>query len=226
MARVRTAVLISGGGSNLQALLDAACEPGYPAEIVLVLSDVADAYGLERARRAGVATMAIDPRCLADRAAVEAAIDDALTASAIELLCLAGFMRILSEGFVARWHDRMLNIHPSLLPAFRGLRTHERAHAAGVRLHGCTVHLVRPALDDGPILVQGVLPVSPGDGGATLAARVLELEHRCYPRALRLWAGGLARLEDGRIVGAEAERLILHDELRRPAGAPDRSGSA
>lgn len=209
MARRRTAVLISGGGSNLQALLDAAREPDFPAEIALVVGNVPGVSGLERARRAGIAARTIDHRDFADRASFDGALDEALGEHAVDLVCLAGFMRVLTAGFVERWRDRLLNIHPSLLPAFPGLRTHERALAAGVRIHGCTVHLVRPTLDEGPILVQGVVPVAADDDAAALAARVLALEHRCYPLALRLWAGGSLRLDGERVSGAEATRLLV-----------------
>lgn len=209
MARQRVAVLISGNGSNLQALIDAAAAPGYPARIVLVLSNRPEAFGLERAARAGIPSRTVDHRSFADRAAFDATLDEALRQAEVDLVCLAGFMRILTDPFVERWQDRMLNIHPSLLPAFRGLRTHERALEAGVRVHGCTVHMVRPELDQGPIIVQGVVPVLDGDTARSLAARVLELEHRCYPAALALVAGGRT--------GAAGERLLLHPLL---AGAP------
>jgi phosphoribosylglycinamide formyltransferase 1 len=191
MARRRTAVLISGGGSNLQALLDATAAPGASATIALVVSNEPRAFGLERARRAGVATFVLDHRGFADRTAFEAELVRRLRDAGIDLICLAGFMRILTPVFVAGWLDRLLNIHPSLLPAFPGLHTHARALAAGVRVHGCTVHLVRPELDDGPILAQGIVPVLPGDDAASLAARVLEVEHRCYPLALEQVASGV-----------------------------------
>ena len=212
MARRRVAVLISGGGSNLQALLDAAAAPDHPAAITLVVSNVEGAFGLQRAARAGVPATCLDHRGFADRAAFDAALDAILREAGIELVCLAGFMRILTAGFVARWHDRLLNIHPSLLPAFPGLHTHARALAAGVRIHGCTVHLVRAALDDGPILVQGIVPVMEGDEEATLAARVLEVEHRCYPLALAGLASGRLTVAGERVRGGE-RRLILHPSL-------------
>lgn len=219
--RRRVAVLISGGGSNLQALVDAAASPDFPARIALVLSNRPDAGGLERAVRAGVPAEAVDHRGFATRELFEAALDARLRAAGAELVCLAGFMRVLTPGFVAAWRDRLLNIHPSLLPAFRGLHTHARALAAGVRIHGCTVHLVRPELDDGPVLVQGAAPVLPGDTEAALAARVLGLEHRCYPLALGLLASGRARVEGERVVIADeaaGERLVLHPRLARSFG--------
>ena len=221
MAQRRVAVLISGGGSNLQALIDATAQPGYPARIVLVVSNRPNAYGLERARRAGIAALAIDHRAFGSREAFEAEVEAALHAFGAELVCLAGFLRLLTRGFVEAWRDRMLNIHPSLLPAFRGLHTHTRALAAGVRVHGCTVHLVRFELDEGPVLAQGVVPVLDGDTEESLAARVLEVEHRCYPQALALFASGRARVEGERLLvtdEAAGERLVLHPLLReRPA---------
>jgi len=199
VARLKVAVLISGRGSNLQALIDACARPGFPAEISLVISNVAGVQGLERAERAGIATRVIAHRDFAERARFDAAIDAALAESHVELVCLAGFMRILGEAFVARWRDRLVNIHPSLMPAFKGLNTHERALAAGVRFTGCTVHFVRPAMDDGPIIVQAAVPILPGDDAERLAARVLEAEHEAYPLALRLIAEGRVRVVEERV---------------------------
>ena len=199
MGGLKVAVLISGRGSNLQALLDACADPAFPARIVLVISNVANAAGLQRAAAAGVPTAVVDHRAFAGRGAFEAALTDALAAAGADLVCCAGFMRVLTPGFVARWHDRLVNIHPSLLPAFPGLDTHARALAAGVRFAGCTVHYVRAEVDAGPIIVQAVVPVLPGDDEAALAARVLAAEHRCYPLALRLIAEGRATVEDGRV---------------------------
>ncbi len=190
MARLKTGILISGSGTNLQALLDAAGEPDYPAEIVLVISNKGDAFGLERAKAAGVATRVIDHREFADRAAFDAALDSALRQAGCEFVCLAGFMRILTAEFTARWRDRLINIHPALLPAFRGLGAQAQALAAGARIAGCTVHFVRPEMDAGPIIVQGAVPVLEGDDEARLSARILEVEHRIYPLALRLIAEG------------------------------------
>jgi formyltetrahydrofolate-dependent phosphoribosylglycinamide formyltransferase len=188
--RRRTAVLISGRGSNLAALLAAAKDPPYPAEIALVVSNVPGAGGLALAEAGGVATVTIDHKSFHDRAAHEAAILDVLEAAEIELVCLAGYMRKLTPLLVGRYAGRMLNIHPSLLPAFPGLHTHERALAAGAKLHGCTVHLVTEGLDEGPIVAQAVVPVLPDDTADTLAARVLVQEHIIYPRALALLASG------------------------------------
>jgi phosphoribosylglycinamide formyltransferase 1 len=190
VARRRVAVLISGGGSNLQALVDAAAQPGASFRVVLVVSNRSDAFGLVRTERARIPARVIEHARFASRPAFEAEVAAALDEAGAELVCLAGFMRVLTAGFVERYRDRMLNIHPSLLPAFPGLRTHERALAAGVRVHGCTVHLVRPELDDGPILAQGIVPVLPDDDAGKLAARVLEVEHRCYPLALEAVAVG------------------------------------
>jgi phosphoribosylglycinamide formyltransferase-1 len=217
MGRRRTGVLISGSGTNLQALLEATAGADSAAEIVLVISNHADAYGLERARRAGVPTAVIEHSRFTAREGFEAAIDQTLREAGVELVCLAGFMRRLTGAFVAAWHDKLLNIHPSLLPAFRGLRPHERALEAGVRLSGCTVHLVRAEVDAGPILLQGVVPVRPDDTPATLAARVLEVEHVCYPAALELVARGRLRVVGERVAAldaaAEAARLVLHPTL-------------
>lgn len=199
MARKTTAVLISGRGSNMQALLDAAKDPDFPARIVRVISNVWDAPGLKRAEAAGIATSVIDHRAFNGRAAFEAALDQALRADGTELVCLAGFMRLLTADFVNGWRDRLINIHPSLLPAFPGLDTHARALAAGVRFTGCTVHFVRPTMDEGPIIVQAAVPVLGGDDEATLAARVLAAEHKAYPLALRLVASGRAKVVDQRV---------------------------
>jgi phosphoribosylglycinamide formyltransferase-1 len=200
VARLKVGVLISGRGSNLQALIDAGADPAFPVEIALVLSNKADAFGLERARQAGIPAQVISHRDFADKAAFESAMDAALRAAGVELVCLAGFMRLLSADFVGRWHDRMITIHPSLLPSFKGLDTHARALTAGVRFTGCTVHFVRPAMDEGPILVQGVVPVLPDDDEHALAERVLTVEHRCYPLALRLIAEGRVRIENERVI--------------------------
>jgi phosphoribosylglycinamide formyltransferase 1 len=196
--RRRVAVLISGRGSNMSALIAAARSVDYPAEIALALSDKPDAQGLAAARAAGVATAAVDRKIYAGREDFEGAMQAMLDIHRIELICLAGFMRVLSAPFVAAWRGRMLNIHPSLLPAFRGLGTHARALEAGVKLHGCTVHFVEPELDAGPILMQAAVDVRDDDTAASLGDRVLAEEHQLYPQALALLASGRVRTAGGR----------------------------
>ncbi|MGG7567983.1 phosphoribosylglycinamide formyltransferase [Rhodovulum sp. DZ06] len=187
----RVGIFISGGGSNMVALLDEMAKSGSPAAPALVLSNDANAGGLAKAAARGVATAAIDHRPFGkDRPAFEAEIQKALEAHGVDLVCLAGFMRILTPGFVDAWTGRMLNIHPSLLPLFTGLHTHQRAIDAGCAVHGCTVHEVIPELDAGPILGQAVVPVKAGDDADSLAARVLVQEHRLYPMALTRFAAG------------------------------------
>jgi formyltetrahydrofolate-dependent phosphoribosylglycinamide formyltransferase len=189
--RQRAAVLISGRGSNMAALAAAARDPAYPVEFVLVLSNRAQAPGLGLAAALGVPTAVVEHRVFnGDRAAHEAAIDAALRAADVQILCFAGYMRLLTPFLVERWAGRMLNIHPSLLPAFPGLDTHARALAAGAKLHGCTVHLITQTMDEGPILAQAAVPVLADDTAETLAARVLVQEHILYPLALRLFATG------------------------------------
>lgn len=190
--QARVAILVSGRGSNMAALIEAARAPGFPAKIALVLSNKPDAGGIETARRAGIATEVVESKAYADRGAFEAAMQERLAAHRIDLVCLAGFMRILSAPFVESWRGRLINIHPSLLPDLRGLHTHERALAAGLAEHGCTVHFVEPELDAGPIIAQARVPVLPGDTAETLAQRVLVEEHRLYPLALAQVAAGLA----------------------------------
>ena len=182
--RTPTGVLISGRGSNMKALIAAARQPDFAAEIALVLSDKPQATGLAVAREAGVAAEAVDFRGHPDSSSFELALEARLRAAGVELICLAGFMRVLSADFVERWGGRVLNIHPSLLPDLRGLHTHERALAEGRAEHGCTVHYVSAELDAGPIIAQARVPVLPGDDAETLAARVLVEEHRIYPKAL------------------------------------------
>ncbi|MDJ0610665.1 MAG: phosphoribosylglycinamide formyltransferase [Kiloniellales bacterium] len=190
MTKRRVAVLISGRGSNLAALIEAARAADFPAEIVQVISNRPAAAGLDLARRAGIEALTIDHTRFDGRAAFEAEVGAALERAGAELVCLAGFMRLLTGGFIARWRDRLINIHPSLLPLFPGLDTHARALAAGVKLAGCTVHFVREETDNGPILGQAAVPVLPDDTEESLAARVLEAEHRLYPACLRLVAEG------------------------------------
>ena len=191
----RVGILISGRGSNMRALIEAAKANDYPAEIVLVLSNAADAGGLEFARANGIETQVIEHRKFPSREIFDNAMDVALNAANVEIVALAGFMRLLSERFVEKWRGRMINIHPSLLPAYKGLYTHKRAIEAGEKFAGCTVHFVTPELDDGPAILQAQVPVLPGDSEDTLASRVLEQEHRIYPQALRLVAEGKAKIQ-------------------------------
>lgn len=200
LRKTRTAILISGRGSNMQALVDAARADDYPAEIVLVASNRPDAPGLEWADARGLPTLAIDHKRYATREAFEDALQKALEAAGTELVALAGFMRLMTPAFVELWRDRMINIHPSLLPSFKGLHTHERALAAGVRITGCTVHFVRAEMDEGPIIGQAAVPVLSGDDPDTLAARVLAAEHRLYPAALKLVASGRIRRDGEKVV--------------------------
>lgn len=206
---VDVAVLISGGGTNLQALIDSCADPDFPARIVLVISNNPGVKGLERAEKAGIPTKVINHREFDSREEFDDQIHDALKESGAKLICLAGFMRILDARFVNRWRNRMLNIHPSLLPSFKGLHTHERAIEAGVRFTGCTVHFVNPELDDGPIITQAVVAINPEEGADTLAARVLEKEHIIYPQALRLVAENRVRVVGNKVTirGAEYETL-------------------
>ncbi|MBV8838881.1 MAG: phosphoribosylglycinamide formyltransferase [Alphaproteobacteria bacterium] len=214
MSRTRVAILISGRGSNMAALIAAAKASDYPAEIALVLSNVPAAAGLARAKEAGVATAVLDHKAFGkDRAAFEAALQAQLDQHAIELICLGGFMRLFTAAFVQRWHGRMLNIHPSLLPSFPGLDPHGQALRAGVRISGATVHFVIPETDAGPIIVQGAVPVAPDDTVAALEARVLTVEHQIYPLALALLAQGRVKLVAGRCIidGAKSsdDRMII-----------------
>ncbi len=200
MTRKRTAILISGRGSNMTALIAAAADPAYPAEIVGVISDKADAAGLGLAAARGIPTQVVARRDHSSKEAHDAAIDAALAALGTEIVALAGYMRLLTAPLVEKWQGRMLNIHPALLPAFKGLDTHRRALDAGMRIHGCTVHFVTPEMDDGPIIAQAAVPVMVNDDESALAARVLKAEHRLYPLALRLVAEGKAAMRDGRAV--------------------------
>ena len=199
MQRKRVAVLISGRGSNMAALIEAAKDKNYPAEIALVLSNRPDAAGLGIARAAGIATEVVDHTVFGkDRAVFDGAMQAVLEAQGIDIVCLAGFMRLLTPAFVEHWRGRMINIHPALLPAFKGLDTHKRAIAAGAKIHGATVHFVVPEMDAGPIIAQGAVAVHTDDTEAALAARVLAVEHRIYPLALKLLAEGRIRIENGR----------------------------
>ncbi len=218
MARKRVAVLISGRGSNMAALIAAAAAPGYPAEIVLVLSNRPEAAGLAYAARHGIPTAVVDhTRFGKDREAFEHAVQAELEAARTDLLCLAGFMRLLTPWFVRQWDGRMINVHPALLPAFKGLDTHARALAAGVKIHGATVHFVVPDMDSGPIIAQGAVVVRDDDTPDTLAARVLAVEHKIYPQALRLVADGRAQIVGNRVLVAGSEpdaRELLAPHVR------------
>ena len=202
--RLKVAVLISGRGSNLQALIDAFAGPESakttPVEIVRVISNRPDAGGLKRAAAAGIATAVIDHKSFAERADFDAAVDRELRASGAALVVLAGFMRLFTEGFVTAWRDRLINVHPALLPSFRGLDTHRRALKRGVKVHGCTVHFVRHETDTGPIIAQAAVPVLPNDTPDTLGARVLAAEHKLFPLALRLIAEGRVAVDGDRAI--------------------------
>ncbi len=197
----RLVVLISGRGSNMEALLEAAAAPACPYEVVAVVSNRPGAAGLARAAAAGVATAVVDHRRFESREAFEEVLHETLLVFAADLVACAGFMRIMTGAFTLRWEGRMLNIHPSLLPLYRGLHTHRRALEDGVRIHGCTVHFVTADLDGGPIVMQGAVPVLPGDTEEALAARVLKVEHRIFPASVALVASGRLRLEGGSVVG-------------------------
>jgi len=207
---LRLAILISGRGSNMAALAEACAAPDFPAEVGVVIANRADAAGLAIAAGRGIATAVVDHAAHGEREAFDAALDAAITAAGADLVCLAGFMRLLGPAFVARRRDRLINIHPSLLPAFKGVHVHERVVEAGVRISGCTVHFVRPAVDDGPIIVQAAVPVHADDDADALAARVLGQEHRIYPLAVRLIAEGRVRVVD---------EHVLIDGAPRPEGA-------
>lgn len=213
MSRKRVGVLISGRGSNLQALINACKRRDYPAEIVLVISNVPQAQGLLRAEAALIPTLIINHKDFPTPEAFDAALDAALNEAQVELLCNAGFMRLHTPGFVERWRDRHLNIHPSLLPAFRGLHTHERVITAGCKISGCSVHFVRAEMDEGPIVAQAAVPVLADDTAETLAARVLEAEHHVYPHALALVASGAVSVKDERV-------LDTNDQAQVPLFSP------
>jgi len=214
-AKPRVAVLVSGGGSNLQALIDAASAPDYPAEIALVISNVAGVKSLDRAATAGIPAAVVEHGGFSDRADFETALLHHIENAGCDIVCLAGFMRVLTAGFVERFPNRMLNIHPSLLPAFKGLHVQRRALEAGATIAGCTVHIVTPDLDDGPILVQAAVPVLPDDTEASLSARILTQEHRIYPAALAWLASGRVRFDGRRALvdGAEAGAPLISPAL-------------
>ncbi|KHJ56423.1 phosphoribosylglycinamide formyltransferase [Aureimonas altamirensis] len=212
--RKRIAVLISGRGSNMEALIEASRAADFPGEIVLVLSNRPEAKGLETAAAAGIDTLALDHKAYPDRAAHEAAVAQALDAARPDVICLAGYMRLLGRSFVERFLGRMINIHPSLLPLFPGLHTHERAIEAGMRVHGCTVHFVTEEMDGGPIIAQAAVPILPGDDADTLSSRLLRAEHRLYPHALAMLLRGDVAYRDGRaelrsgMIAATEEMLL------------------
>lgn len=213
--KLRVGVLVSGGGTNLQALLDACAQADFPAELALVVSNVEGAFALERARKAGVAAEVLSHKGFADRAAFETALVERLKAAGVELVCLAGFMRIVGPTFLQAFPQRVLNIHPALLPAFPGMHGPGQALAHGVKLAGCTVHFVDEGTDTGPIVAQAAVPVLPDDDEAKLAARILEQEHRIYPMAVRLFAEGALEVE-GRTVRIQATGGEAAQALRNP----------
>lgn len=200
MAKLKLCVLISGRGSNLQSLIDCCAGDNFPAEIALVVSNIKDVQGLQRAKGAGIPTTVVDHKDFASRQSFDASLIETIGRFDVDLLCLAGFMRILSDEFVNHWHDRLINIHPSLLPAYKGLHVHQRVIAAGEKFSGCTVHYVRPAMDSGPIIQQAKVPIKAGDDADTLAARVLTQEHIIYPKAVRLIAEGRISIEGERVL--------------------------
>lgn len=220
--RRRTAILISGRGSNMSSLIAAARRPDYPAEIALVLSNRPDAPGLASAAEHGIATAAVDHKIYAGREAFEDVLQNMLDVHRIELICLAGFMRLLTPGFTQRWDGRIINIHPALLPSYKGLHTHERALADGVKIHGCSVHFVVPEMDAGPIIAQAAIAVLDNDTPETLGARVLAQEHVIYPLALQLVASREVRIEGGKVVGACAR--FNHPALVVPEPLSDEDG--
>jgi formyltetrahydrofolate-dependent phosphoribosylglycinamide formyltransferase len=211
MMKKRVVVLISGRGTNMAALAEAAGDPNFPATIVAVISDKVEAKGLNAAAALGIEARAITRADFPSKAALDAALDKELTRLSADIVCLAGYMRLLSPEFTRKWAGKLINIHPSLLPLFPGLDTHNRALDAGMRVHGCTVHFVTAEMDAGPIIAQGAVPVLPHDDEETLSRRVLEAEHKLYPLALRLVAEGRARMEGGRTVlsGVQAAGALL-----------------
>ncbi|EJT07251.1 phosphoribosylglycinamide formyltransferase [Rhizobium sp. CCGE 510] len=211
--RKRVVVFISGGGSNMMALVAAAKAADYPAEIVGVISDKADAGGLSKAAAEGIATFAFPRKDYGSKEAHEAAIFAALDTLSPDILCLAGYMRLLTPTFIQRYQGRMLNIHPSLLPLFPGLHTHQRTIDAGMRIAGCTVHFVTEGMDEGPVIGQAAVPVLTGDTAESLASRVLTVEHQIYPQGLRLFAEGRVTMEGGKAVGAEASAIAPNAQL-------------
>ena len=201
---LKLAVLISGRGSNLQALIDATKDPVYPARIVCVIANNPTAQGLDRAREAGLPALVVNHRDFDGREAFEKALDAEINKHGAQMVCLAGFMRLLTPWFVGRWQDRLINIHPSLLPSFPGIHTHRQALDYGVKVTGCTIHFVRPKMDHGPIILQATVPVLQDDTEDTLAVRVLEAEHKAYPQAVRWIAEGLVNIHNERVFIADS----------------------
>lgn len=198
--KLKVGILVSGGGSNMQALIESCAAPGHPAEIVTVISNRPGVGALERAAAAGIPATVIDHKAYGDRESFDAELQRRLDAAGVEFVCLAGFMRLLTTGFVEHWSGRMINIHPSLLPSFKGLNVQQRAIDAGARFSGCTVHFVTPEMDVGPIIQQAVVPIHQDDTADSLAARILEQEHRIYPASLRWVAEGRVRIEGERVL--------------------------
>ncbi len=205
MAKLRLGVMISGSGTNLQALIDACAQEDYPAEIQVVISNKLDAKGLDRTVKAGIKAICIDHNAYDSRETFEDAVHECLSEHKVELVCLAGFMRLLTASFVNRWRDRMINIHPSLLPSYKGLHTHARALEDGVRFAGCTIHYVRPEMDNGPIIMQTAIPVAADETEESLIAKTLTYEHQMYPAAVRLIAEGKARVSGNKVVFKDTE---------------------
>ncbi|MEV4609679.1 phosphoribosylglycinamide formyltransferase [Neorhizobium sp. LMR1-1-1.1] len=217
-AKKRVVVFISGGGSNMVSLADTCAEPGFPAEIVAVISDKPTAGGLAKAEARGIRTFVFERKAYAGKAEHEAAILDALADINPDIICLAGYMRLISGDFIRPYEARILNIHPSLLPLFPGLHTHQRAIDAGMKIAGCTVHFVTEGMDEGPIVAQAAVPVTSDDTADTLAGRVLTVEHKLYPMALRLLAEGKVRMEGGRAVFASGNDAAISDQRIVSAG--------
>ncbi len=214
LPKKRIAVLISGGGTNLQALIDACEKPDFPAEIVLVISNKKEAFGLERAKKAQIPTKILSHKDYETREHFDRELHETLVKSEVDLVCLAGFLRLLTSHFVEQWHNKLINIHPSLLPAFKGLNVHQRALDAGVRFTGCTVHIVRAEMDAGPIIIQAAVPILQNDTESILAARILKSEHEVYPKALYLMATGDAYVEGDKVL--LKNRGALPDSLIHP----------
>ncbi|EFL90573.1 phosphoribosylglycinamide formyltransferase [Ahrensia sp. R2A130] len=214
MSKLKVAVLISGRGSNMGSLARACMDPDFPAEIVLVLSNRPNVLGLELAREHDLPIRVVDHTAYPDREAHEEAICAAMTEAGAELVCMAGYMRIVGQTLLGKWRGKVVNIHPSLLPSFRGVDTHERAIDAGVRVHGCTVHYVSPELDAGPIIAQAVVPLHPNDDAETLSTRVLDMEHKLYPHAVRLIAEKMVRWSGDEAV--EDRKVTIDDVLMLP----------